>query len=54
MPATHRNGKPEHELAALYRRRQAVTSLIQALERYQAARVRRIRTCQRELAAARS
>jgi hypothetical protein len=43
MPAELRQHRPGLELAALYRRRVAVSALIRSIERYRRARVCRIR-----------
>ena len=47
MPAEPRQHRPELELAALYRRREAVSALIRSIEHYQRAKVRWGQKCSR-------
>jgi len=48
MHVGRRQLKSESDLAALYRRRESVVSLIRALERYQRAPVRPSQGCSRQ------
>ena len=47
MPAELRQHRAELELAALYRRREAVSALIRSIEHYQRAKVRWVQKCSR-------